>query len=214
MKSRNLAVGGVVAFLVVVIWFMFLYKPTKSETSKVNKEVKEAERESLGLQAQLAQVSDKARNAATMKELKTLHAAVPATPQLSTFIRQANKIAAASGVSWQSVAPGQQAGQVAANSVGLNIKVQGGYAQVLDYMQRLQDLPRLVVVDSVNIAAARGTADQPTGSGGGVFTDRGADTGLALEITARMFTAAPPVTTPAPGTATGASTSGASNAPP
>jgi type IV pilus assembly protein PilO len=215
MKSRNLAVGGVVAVLVIALWWMFLFSPTRNEISKVHSEVEEAERETLGLQAQLAQVSDKARNEATKAELTTLHAAVPASPELANFLRQANKIAADSGVTWQSVTPGSPSAATGGTTVTLGIQVQGGYAQVMDYLQRLQTLPRLVIVDNVNITGATQTgAGAPVGSGGGVFsTESGADTGLNLQITGRMFVAAPTATTPGPGTPAGAQTTPAGNGP-
>jgi Tfp pilus assembly protein PilO len=212
MKSRNLAVGGVVAVLVIALWFMFVLKPTRADTSKVHKQAKEAQRETLGLQAKLAQVSDKARNEQTKRELAVLHAAVPATPQLSSFIRLANTIAAQSGITWQSVTPTEPTRATGGNSIALGIQVQGGYAQVLDYMQRLQDLPRLVIVDNINIGSASETAGQPAGSGGGVFaTETGADVGLNLQITARMFVAAPTAPAAAPA---GAGTSGSADAAP
>jgi Tfp pilus assembly protein PilO len=210
MKSRNLAVGGVVAVLVIALWFMFVLKPMRSDTSKAHKEVVEAERQTLGLQARLAQVSDKARNEQTKAELATLHAAVPATPQLSTFIRGANAIAAASGVSWQSVTPGEISRATGGTTISLGIQVKGGYAQVLDYMQRLQDLSRLVIVDNVNIGSAtEGAAGAPGGSGGGVFaSETGADVALNLQITGRMFIASPTAPT-ATDPATGAPVAGA-----
>ena len=196
MKSRNLLVGGVVAVLVIALWFMFLYKPTSAETSKVHKQVKEAERETLGLQAKLAQVSDKARNEQTKKELAVLHAAVPANPALASFIRQANQIAAQSGVNWMSVTPTEPTRATGDSAVAIGIQVKGGYAQVLDYLQRLQDLSRLVIVDNVNISGAT-ESEGGGGSGGGVFTtETGTDTGLNMQITARMFVATPTATAP------------------
>jgi hypothetical protein len=39
--------------------------------------------------------------------------------------------------------------------------VKGGYYQVLDYLNRLESIPRLVVVDQVSLAAA-----DATGAGG------------------------------------------------
>ncbi|HVF75060.1 MAG TPA: type 4a pilus biogenesis protein PilO [Acidimicrobiales bacterium] len=78
--------------------------------------------------------------------------------------------------------------------IRLALQVQGGYYQVLDFLNRITDMPRIVVIDSLNV----------TGSATGRLT---------VALTARMFTRAVPpefggvatpttTTTTAPGGAT------------
>ncbi len=205
MKTKNLAVGALIGFLVLALWYNFLLKPTNAKTSKVKAET-EAERAKLQpLQAQLAQANIDAAHAGTFKaRLAVLKAAVPESPDLANFIRDANAIATASNLSWQSVThgpPTTDATGVASISVGIQIK--GTYEQALDYLGRIAKLQRLLVIDGVTFTSA-GT----TGAGAGaVAGGAGASTGpfsgastLAVTIAARMFETPADVATATGGT--------------
>jgi hypothetical protein len=60
--------------------------------------------------------------------------------------------------------------------VGLGIKVEGGYFQVLDYLDRILELPRVVVIDTISVTPMDETTANPR---------------LAVDLTGRMFTAQP-----------------------
>lgn len=76
--------------------------------------------------------------------------------------------------------------------IRLTLQIKGGYFQVLDFLNRLDDLPRLVVNDSLTVAS-----------------DQSAQ--LTVGLTSRMFTrTVPPGYTP---TATGGATGGAASTP-
>ncbi len=72
----------------------------------------------------------------------------------------------------------------------VNLQISGGYFQVLDFLNRLDDLPRLVVSDSVNV-----TADQAAR--------------LTVAITGRIFVrSVPPAYTRAGGAGVGGAPGG------
>jgi Tfp pilus assembly protein PilO len=209
VKTKNIAVGVLAALLTTALWYTFLLKPTRAQTSKVKADTV-AERAKLEpLQAQLAQAQRDASHAAEFKtELASLQLAMPDSPALSAFIRDANGIAAASGVQWQSVThatPTPGTGGVMSITVGITIK--GTYPQVIDYLGRLAGLQRLVVVDSVNFAAAGAAATgagagSGTGSSGGSTGPFSGASSLTVTISARMFET--------PGPAVGAAGTGVS----
>ena len=117
---------------------------------------------------------------------------MPGTPALADFIRDANGIAAASGIAWQSVTHGPPTpGDGGVASIAVGIQIRGTYEQVIDYLGRLAALRRLLVLDNVQFAAAGDRAGSPrahpaaTGrESTGPFS--GASE-LAVTITARMF---------------------------
>ena len=110
MKTKNLAVGALAALLTLALWWNFLLKPSRSEASKVKAETAVARTELQPLQAQLAQAqADQAHAEAFKAQLASLKNAVPDSPALAAFIRNANGIADASNVSWQSVTHGPPA---------------------------------------------------------------------------------------------------------
>ena len=227
MKTKNLAVGILVGVLTLALWYTFLLKPTRAQTSKVKADTAAEQAKLEPLQAQLAKAQRDASHAAQFKvELQSLQRAMPDSPALADFVRDANGIAAASNVSWQSVSHASPTpGTSGVMSITVGITVKGTYPQVMDYIGRLAGLQRLVIVDSVNFAASSSVATS-TGGGAGAGSpaaSSGGSTGpfsgaseLTATISARMFeTPSSVVTSPGSGVSTvGAPAGGASSAAP
>jgi type IV pilus assembly protein PilO len=221
MKTKNLAVGILAAVLVTALWYTFVLKPIRAQTSKVKADTATERGKLQPLQAQLTQAQrDASHEAAFKAELQSLQLAMPDSPALAAFIRDANGIAAASGVTWQSVthaAPTLGTDDVMSIAVGISVK--GTYPQVMDYFGRLAQLQRLVVVDSVTFNPASDTtaaAGSTTGSGSGSSASEstgpfsGADQ-ITATIAGRMFESGDAVTTTG-GTATSTGTPTAAGA--
>lgn len=190
MKTKNRAVGVLAAVLVVALWWTMLLKPERSKAAKVRADTDIEQSKLEPLQTQLAKAQRDAAHAATFKaELESLQSAMPDSPALAAFIRDANNISDASGVAWQSVTHGLPAvGTDGVNSITIGIQVKGTYAQVLDYIGRLAALQRLVVVDGVQLSTAATTGATTGGAtGGGSTGPFSGGTQLSALITARMF---------------------------
>jgi Tfp pilus assembly protein PilO len=197
MKTKNLAVSGLIAVLTLALWYNFLLKPSRSEASKVKAETETEKSKLPPLQAQLAQANNDAAHAGTFKaRLAALKHAVPETPELANFIRDANGIAVASGIQWQSVTHGVPTpGEAGTASIAVGIQIKGTYEQVVDYLTRISSLRRLLVLDSVPFtSAATNTAAPGAGATPGAAPGVGESTGpfsggsqLSVTIAARMF---------------------------
>jgi Tfp pilus assembly protein PilO len=204
MKTKNLMVGILAAVLVLALWYTMLLKPTRSKVTDVKADAQAQEAKLAPLQAQLAKARADAANAAQIKaELASLQQALPNTPALAAFIRDANATASSSGVAWQSVthaAPVLGVGGVDSIAVGLQVK--GTYGDVLDYVGKLAAMKRLLVVDNLQLAATSSgdATGQPTEQRTGPFS--GGDR-VSGTISARMFA------TPAAAAAAAADTTGA-----
>ena len=94
-------------------------------------------------------------------------------------------------MTWVSVSPTPPAATGSADTVQLSMELEGGYFQVLDYLNRLENMPRLVVVDQVSLSAKDATADS---SG---------PPSLTASLTGRIFSQA---NSPAPAAATSTGT--------
>src|SRR5579863_9250125 len=104
MKTKHLGVRILAALLTTALWYVFLYKPMRAQQSKVKADTVTERAKLQPLRAQLAQAQTDASHAAAFKaELQSLQLAMPDSPALAAFIRDANNIAAASNASWQSV---------------------------------------------------------------------------------------------------------------
>ena len=109
--------------------------------------------------------------------------------------------AAASGTTPATTAPAP----AAPSAITLQLDVTGGYFQILDFLNRIDDVPRIVVVDSLDLGT-EGAADAGTGA---------TSTDLTATITARVFTGAAPAAAAVAGTTAGATTATtATTAPP
>ncbi len=181
-------VGGTVA--VLILWWVLIYSPKTSATSTARSEAAAAERRGLDLEATVARLKELNRNRPELEaSLRTLNAAVPATPDLAVFILSANEIAALSGVDFLSISPSPPSvglGTGAPTTIAISIQVKGGFFAVVDYLNRLEDLERIVVVDGVNLAGQGSGASSAS-------NDPAADPGaISVTLTARMFTRASP----------------------
>jgi Tfp pilus assembly protein PilO len=225
MKTKNLAMGIILGVLVLALWWTMLLKPTRAKVAKAKTDAQAQEAKLAPLQTQLAQARRDASHAAEFKaQLQSLQLALPNTPALSAFIRDANGIASASGVQWQSVTHAPPApGVSGVMSITVAMQVQGTYGQILDYLGRLASMKRLLVVDNLQLSpvtSAPGAATAGSGNANAAANAANASTGpfsggdkLTATISARMF-ATPAAAAAAAGT-TGvpASPTAASSAP-
>ena len=225
MKTKNLMVGILAGVLVVALWYTMLLKPVRAKTSKVKADTANQESRLSPLQSQLARAQNDAAHASTFDaQLKSLQEAMPNSPALAAFIRDANQIAEQSGVAWQSVTHSPPTpGNGGSMSITVGIQVKGTYGQVLEYLNQLSALKRLVVVDSVQLATAGtsgavGAGESSSGGSTGPFTGA---TQLSATISARMFESPSAISivgsgvgAPVPAAASGGTTSGAPSSPP
>jgi len=120
---------------------------------------------------------------AAQAKLEVLRAAIPDDPQLGQFILAVNDAATKAGIQFASISPSEPrqptptasasaatsgaattgttlpgtrvstAGGPAPAEIAVSMSIKGGYFQILDFMNRLDSMPRLVVTDSVNVTA-------------------------------------------------------------
>ena len=186
MRSRVVAIGVLLTVVLVLIWNIAIFSPRGKKLNDAKKQAQAAQQLEPGLQATLARLKQISENGPEIAaQLDTLNAAVPAGPDLDGFILSANQIAVQAGIDWLSVSPSVvQAGTSGGPSViPLSVQIKGGFFQVLDYLNRLEDLGRLVIVDSINTTAGStsGVTGPPT---------------LSVTLSGRMFTAAAPAAAP------------------
>jgi Tfp pilus assembly protein PilO len=190
MKTKNLAVGILAGVLLVALWYTMLLKPTRTKVTEVKAEAQVQEDRLAPLQSQLAQARADAANAAQIKaQLASLQEAMPDTPALAEFIREANRTATGSGVAWQSVTHATPTpGVGGSTSITVGIQVRGTYGQVLDYLGRLASMKRLLVVDNLQLATGSSGATAGDANAGAQSTGpfSGGDE-LSATISARMF---------------------------
>lgn len=199
MNRRALLIGVAGALALLVLWYVVLWSPTASKLDDARERKQTAEEQASQLRSQIQRLRQSQNNQAQQQaKLTAQRASIPDTPKLGEFILDVNDAAVKSGIDFISVAPSVPTAAAAAPAaattattvatagtttaaptgpaeIKLALQIQGGYFQVLDFLNRLDALPRLVVTDSLNV-----TADNtPTAR-------------LTVAVTARIFTRAVP----------------------
>ena len=197
MSRRPLLIGVAAALGVLLFWFIFLWSPQGSKISKAKDRKVAAESEQQELQLRIARLKSLQQQEPQKRaQLENLRVAIPDEPNLAQFILDANTAANVSGIQFMSISPSPPAAATgpagsapaptpspatpAAGArpavINLQLSVSGGYFQVVDFVNRLDGLPRLVVIDSLGLTAG------PAGPQAAASS-----TGLSVSITARMF---------------------------
>lgn len=196
MNRRGFLIAFGVSLALLGLWFVFLWGPQGGRLTDAQARTEAAEVQNRELELRVDRLKAAQDGApARMAELAELRRAVPDEPELAQFILDANQAASDAGVDFLSISPGVPAAGVGALPpvISLSITVTGPYFSVLDYLERVADLPRIVVIDALTLnpgAAQSGLQE------------------LSVSINGRMFArSAPQVPTattvpPAPGATT------------
>jgi Tfp pilus assembly protein PilO len=192
VNRRALLIGAGAAVVVLLGWWFLLWSPRSDDIAEARDRTEQAEGQAQQLETEIARLKAAQRDEPLRRaQLETMRTAIPEDPNLAQFILDTNDAANKAGIDFISIAPTPPAAatpQAAAAAttattapapaappaeIRVALQLQGGYFQVLDFVNRLNDLPRLVVIDNVTVSA-----DQ---------TGR-----LSTSLQARMFTRALP----------------------
>jgi Tfp pilus assembly protein PilO len=176
--NRRLLIPLGIGVVVVILWFVALWSPQGSALSAARKRKADAVQQTATLRDQLTRLQQARRDQPLKQsQLETLRVAIPDDPNLAQFILDANEAASKAGIDFLSITPtppttsgagtkpptatggAAAAGGAAPVPIKIAMTATGGYFQVLDFVNRLNALPRLVVVDDLTLGA-QGTAAQ------------------------------------------------------
>lgn len=191
MNRRIVAIAAGALVVIVGLWYVFGFRSQSNDLDAARAAEDQARTTNEQLALRISQLKVARKNMPKLSAtLERLRRAIPEDPNLAEFILQANEIAEQSGVDWLNIAPAPPATGAAPNlpaTVGLNITVDGGYFQVLDYLNRLSELPRIVIVDSLSLtpgeAEASGAPRMSAVLTGRMFSTKGAPAAPGAEGT-------------------------------
>ena len=195
-RQKIYSVTALVALIVVLVFYFLLWKPTSNKISTENSALAQAQQQLTSLNGQISSLKAfQAELPAAQAEANRLTSAVPVTPELPNFILELNSISQKSGISFISISPAQAiaasvggtATTTAANSnlyqVEVGLQIGGGYFQVLDFINRLDHLPRLVMVNSVNLTSSNSAATTQSSTSSTVAATSGTQLSASLKLT-------------------------------
>jgi Tfp pilus assembly protein PilO len=175
--NRRLLIPLGIGVVVVILWYVALWSPQSSDLSAARKRKDAAVQQGATLRDQLTRLQQARRDQPLKQsQLETLRVAIPDDPGLAQFILDANDAASKAGIDFLSITPtpptaagaattpttvaGGAGAAGAATPVPIKIAMTatGGYFQVLNFINLLNQLPRLVVVDGLTLGAQGGAA--------------------------------------------------------
>lgn len=176
MTRRNMLIAGAAAGAVLILWYLLLWSPRKADLAEAQerREAAEATRDELATRVARLRASQKDEPLKRAR-VEALRTTIPDEPNLAAFILDTNDAAAKAGIDFISVAPSEPAPGVpggatiastqpaaatpataagaAPAEIKLQLQVTGGYFQVLDFLNRMNELPRLVVTDGLSVSS-------------------------------------------------------------
>lgn len=169
MRANPPVIGVLVALVLALAFYFFLYKPASEEQAAVETEIANLEDQQRSLEAEIAQLRGIESNEVKIRAAKArLEEYIPDGPEQPAAIRQFQAAADAAGTEIEAVTfgdpvvPDATTGATPAltgdpNTTLANIPVTmgvaGGYFQIVDFFRRLEvEQPRAVLLETVAIA--------------------------------------------------------------
>jgi len=167
MSRRIVLITAGICLALTGTWYLFLWSPQSGALDKARTRTAVAESSQQRLRTQL-QGLQKAKLTLpdTQAKVAALRAAIPDAPQLDHLLSTINDAAKASGVELTAMAPApiadkSKSGTVpGVSEINVTISVNGAYAQIIDFVNRLNSSARLVVIDKVAMAGQPADKDK------------------------------------------------------
>ncbi len=163
IRIRLVLVMVVVAVLMIALWFTQLLGPEKSSYSSAKKDLAQLQQQRSELQSKVDMLSN-LNKAKLKKGVEALTAAIPSGANLDTFFHNVQDAASQSGVTLTAVAPAPPAAAATSSaatgispapagvtSISVTINLSGGYGQTSTFIDKLDTMPRLVIIDSLSV---------------------------------------------------------------
>ena len=153
MNRRALIFGALGSVVLILIWYFLLWSPRQEAIAAAQQRTETAEEQIDSLESEIKRLQAAQRDEPLKQARRAeLQAAAPDDPALGQFILDVNAAANASGIDFMTISQTPPAAGAGLSTIGLTFSIAGGYFQVLDFMNRLTDMPRVVVIDSVSLS--------------------------------------------------------------
>lgn len=145
MNRSVQALLALAAVAIIALSFMFLIKPKMDEAAELRVEAEDTRAQQSQVRSQIAALEEvRSTSPGLEAELAATSAVIPTDPALPAALRQLQVAADDSGVTLVSVAPGEPASAGVEDlpdlsAISLNLQLNGGYFQVVDFLRRIED---------------------------------------------------------------------------
>ena len=152
--TQLMIIAGVMAALVTIAVVVLLIAPQFQAITELDGRKLAVEQEMTQTKTRLSQLEQVKRGAAeTQAQLIKISNQVPDSPELPTLIIEMQNAADSAGLDFQSIKPAIPAppSPLGYSAIGVNMKLQGRWADILDFLRRTQRMTRAVRQVSVEV---------------------------------------------------------------
>jgi len=133
-RQRLVATGVGLLLVVLATWF-FVVSPKRAEAARLQTELQESQQRLEVARLEERSARDRARSLAA---LPTLKRALPDEVAMSGIIRELNRLAASSGLEFDSITPGAPELGQGFRVLPLSVELQGTFLRVSSFLRRLR----------------------------------------------------------------------------
>jgi Tfp pilus assembly protein PilO len=165
MSRRVTALVAFVLLAVTAAWWFFLISPRNARIVELGDDRDAAVAEADRLRAAIAQLQSVQENdVAYLAAIGKLEAGIPERAELAVFIEEVTALAEDVGVNLEAISPAEPipVQGLDAYEIAVSLAMTGEYFELLGFLFGLDDMERIVVVDSVSITATSGGAAAET----------------------------------------------------
>lgn len=185
MNRSSILLGILGVVLVIAVWFFFFISPKQSEISDINEQIDATRVQAQAVRGEIAALKDIRDSELTYRRASAeVQRSIPPTPELAAFIEDVNLLAIDTDVDVLSLTPSPPAvGLEGAlfQPLAISIEAQGQFFEVLGFLYGLQDMERLVKINSLVLTPV---------------TDESGNREMSMSIQGSIFTLATDLPTP------------------
>ena len=162
---RAPVIAGVVMALVVILAFLFLVNPKRSEVSEAQATLDDARSQEITLESQKASLQQAEAEAPTNRRIiRQVEQQLPPTADPQGFILLLSNAADKAGVELVSTAVGTPLSAAGVTTIPITMSITGTYFSIDELLFQLETLPRAAKVISVTLAPGDTAAPASLGS--------------------------------------------------
>jgi Tfp pilus assembly protein PilO len=160
---RPAAAGGVLALVLVLVWWQLLWQPQSSSLASARLQAQQQTTNLYQAEQTLGHLKHLQAIGGPMAAMEQqVSAAVPSTDAIDGFLLSLNATAQASGVTVDGVSPGVPVAAGALSTIPVSMSLTGPYADMEGFLESLRGGARLLVIDSLTESPGANAASSQT----------------------------------------------------
>jgi Tfp pilus assembly protein PilO len=143
-EQQMLGIAGLVAVLLLVLFFVFLWRPQSERIAEIDAERESVEQQQVTLQQRIARLEDVRRAAPEYEaQIVAAESVVPRETAMPPAFRQLQTAADDAGVELVTITPSRptqvEGAEEGLAAIALALEVSGEYFELVDFLRRLED---------------------------------------------------------------------------